>query len=258
MFETVAPEAFAKRSQRVFYQTLPVSLTLHALIIGGVALGLLNQLDFPTESPRQIRSYALVELPPPPPPPPPPAPKPVVQQRAAPVPQKLIEQAKLLAPQIIPDKIPDVVDTPPVAPVPLPPDAFANLNANSVATDGPGVAGGIDGGVGTAPPPPPPPDDGRLHIKRGQPVPNKAIRQEYPSYPEEGRIRGYEDYVTVRYVIGKDGKVKDITVIDKPYRAMFEDVVLRTVRQWRFSPYINANGEPEEVVHEMQFNFQLH
>lgn len=255
MFETVAPEAFAKRSQRVFYQTLPVSLTLHALVVGGIAIGLLNQLDFPTQSPRMIRAYALVELPPPPPPPPP-APKPVLQ-RAAPVPQKLIEQAKLLAPTVIPDKIPDVVDTPPIVPVPLPPDAFANLSPTSVGTDGPGVAGGIEGGVGTAPPPPPP-DDHRLHIARGQPVPNKAIRQEYPSYPEDGRIRGYEDYVTIRYVIGKDGKVKDITVIDKPYREMFQDVVLRTVRGWRFSPYINAEGEPEEVVHEVQFNFQLH
>ena len=256
MFETVAPEAFAKRSQRVFYQTLPVSLTLHALVIAGVAIGLLNQLDFPTESPHQTRAYVLTELPPPPPPPPPPAvPKPAAPQQQ--VPQKVIEAAKLLAPQIIPDKIPDVVDTPPIEPVPVPPDAFANLTPSSVG-DGNGVAGGIDGGVGVAPPPPPPPPDGRLHIKRGERVPNKAIRQEYPNYPEEARIRGYEDNVVVRYVIGKDGKVKDITVIDPPYRPMFADVVLRTLHGWRFTPYLNENGEPEEVVHEMQFNFQLH
>jgi len=252
MFETVAPEAFAKRSQRVFYQTLPVSLTLHALVIGGIAVSLLNQLDFPTESPRQVRAYALVELPPPPPPP---APKPVMQPHE--VPQKLIEAAKLLAPTVIPDKIPDVKDTPPIEPVPLPPHAFDNLTPTSIGADI-GIAGGIEGGLGTPPPPPPPPDDGRLHIKRGQNVPNKALRQEYPNYPEEGRIRGYEDNVTVRYVIGKDGRVKDVTVIDAPYRQMFADSVLKTIRDWRFSPYLNENGQPEEVVHEMQFNFQLH
>jgi TonB family protein len=174
------------------------------------------------------------------------------------VPQKLIDAAKLLAPTVIPDKIPDVVDTPPIQPVPLPPDAFKNLTPASVGVDV-GMAGGIEGGTGTPPPPPPPPpDDGRLHIKRGERVPNKAIRQEYPNYPEEARIRGYEDNVVVRYTIGKDGKVKDITVIDAPYRQMFADQVIHTLRGWKFSPYINENGEPEEVVHEVQFNFQLH
>lgn len=256
MFETVAPEAFAKRSHRVFYQTLPVSLTLHALVVAGIAITLLNQLDFPTESPRQVRAYELVELPPPPPPPPPPAPKPVLKPQE--VPQKLIDAAKLLAPTVIPDKIPDVKDTPPIQPVPLPPDAFANLTQNSVGVDV-GITGGIDGGTGTPPPPPPPPpDDGRLHIKLGEKVPNKALRQEYPSYPEEGRIRGYEDNVTVRYTIGKDGKVKDITIIDPPYRQMFADTVLHALHGWKFTPYLNENGQPEEVVHEMQFNFQLH
>src|SRR5438045_6763527 len=109
MFETVAPEAFAKRSNRVFYQTLPVSLTLHALVVAGIAVGLLNRLEFPTESPRLVRAYALIELPPPPPPPPP-APKPI--EKAPPIPKALIEQAKLLAPTVIPAKIPDVVDHP--------------------------------------------------------------------------------------------------------------------------------------------------
>jgi len=255
MFETVAPEAFAKRSHRVFYQTLPVSLTLHALVVAGIAVTLLNQLDFPTQSPRQVRAYELVALPPPPPPPPPPAPKPVLKPQQ--VPQKLIDAAKLLAPTVIPDKIPDVKDTPPIVPIPLPPDAFKNLTPNSVGIDV-GITGGIEGGTGTPPPPPPPPPDGRLHIKRGEQVPNKALRQEYPNYPEEARIRGYEDNVVVRYVIGKDGKVKDITVIDPPYRQMFADSVIHTLRDWKFTPYINADGEPEEVVHEVQFNFQLH
>ncbi|HEX7192206.1 MAG TPA: energy transducer TonB [Thermoanaerobaculia bacterium] len=245
-----------KRSHRVFYQTLPVSLTLHALVIGGIAVSLLNQLEFPTQSPRQVRAYALVELPPPPPPPPPPvAPKPVPAQQ---VPQKLIEAAKLLAPTVIPDKIPDVKDTPPIEPIPLPPDAFKNLTPTSIGADI-GIAGGIEGGLGVpAPPPPPPPSDGRLHIKRGERVPNKALRQEYPNYPDEARTRGYEDNVVVRYVIGKDGKVKDITIIDPPYRQMFADSVLKTLHDWRFTPYLNENGEPEEVVHEVQFNFQLH
>ena len=54
------------------------------------------------------------------------------------------------------------------------------------------------------------------------------------------------------------GRVKEITIIDPPYRQMFADTVLKSVRDWRFSPYLNESGQAEEVVHEMQFNFQLH
>ena len=86
----------------------------------------------------------------------------------------------------------------------------------------------------------------------------KALRQELVQYPDEGRTRGYEDSLTVRYVIGKDGRVKEVTLVDKPYRKMFEEAVFKCVKQWRFTPYINENGEPEEVVHDLQFNFQLH
>ena len=86
----------------------------------------------------------------------------------------------------------------------------------------------------------------------------KALRQEYPPYPDEGRLRGYEDNLKVRYVIGKDGRVKNIEVIDPPYREMFQYAVLHVMRDWRFTPYINEHGEAEEVVHEMSFIFQLH
>lgn len=259
MFETVAPEAFRKRSRRVFYQTLPVSITLHSAVIIAIGAALLNQLDFPTQSPPLVRAYMLAEPPPPPPPPPEPpkaVPKPPPDVKT--VPKHILDMAKLLAPTVIPDKVQPVDDTPPPPDMPIDLDAIAKIRnfpeKVAAAPEGPGVAGGSDGGV-MAPPPPP---DGRLHVARGKPLPMKALRQEYPVYPEEGRLRGYEDNLTVRYVIGKDGKVKDITVVNKPYRQMFEDAVMKYVSQWRFTPYINADGEPEEVVHEVQFNFQVH
>jgi protein TonB len=260
MFETVAPDAFVKRSRRVLYQTLPLSLTLHSAVIIAVGAVLLNHLDFPTQSPPVVRSYILAELPPPPPPPPEApkaAPKPP-PTAAKVVPPKVLEMAKLLAPTIIPDKIPDVVDNTPPPEGPIDMNAIAKITGVGDVAEGPGSPDGVVGGVGMPPPPAPKPPDGRLHVQRGKALPMKAIRQEYPVYPDEARTRGYEDNLTIRYVIGRDGRVKDITVLDKPYRQMFEDTVLKYVKQWRFSPYVNEEGQPEEVVHEVQFNFQVH
>jgi protein TonB len=157
---------------------------------------------------------------------------------------------------VIPDTVKPVDDSPPPPEGPVDMAAIAKIGGtgNLVGVEGPGVPGGTEGAVM----PPPPPPDNRLHVARGQPLPMKTLRQEYPVYPEEARLRGYEDNLTVRYIIGKDGRVKEITVIDHPYRKMFEEAVLKYVKDWRFTPYINADGQPEEVVHEVQFNFQVH
>src|SRR5438132_7304300 len=104
MFESVAPDAFTKRSHRIFYQTLPVSITAHVLVAIGVLAHILWRVDFPIESPRLVRAYVLTELPPPPPPPPPPPAAAKAQPVAAPPqPEK---PALDVAPTVIPDAIP--------------------------------------------------------------------------------------------------------------------------------------------------------
>src|SRR5258708_9467075 len=71
MFETVVPEIAKSRSRRVFYETLPVSIALHVIVIAACVVGVLWNVVFPSQSPRLIRAYSLVSIPPPPPPPPP-------------------------------------------------------------------------------------------------------------------------------------------------------------------------------------------
>lgn len=248
MFETVAPAAFVRPDRRVFYQTLPVSLTTHALAAGAILLGALWNVEFPLQSPALVRAYVLVSTPPTPPPPPP-------AQRPDPhlAPPKIAHPPRSmeLAPAIIPDTIPQIVDEPQVTEIPAVAEPVAVERGG--AADPGGAAGGVEGGVALPAPPP----DNRLHVARNQPLPMKALRQEYPPYPEEARLRGYEDSITVRYVIGKNGRVTEITVIDPPYRRMFEDIVRKTLRDWRFTPYVNEAGEVEEVVHELQVNFAL-
>ena len=253
MFESVAPEAFVRRSHRVFYQTLPVSITTHAIVAVSVLANIVWRVEFPIESPRLVRAYVLTEIPPPPPPPPPPTPV-----RAAPVPAPPTQKMPDVAPTVIPDAIPVVNNDPaPLEPHPVVAAAAPSGDDNSGAIVLPGALpggrpGGVEGGINLLLP------DNRVHIARDKPLPMRALRQEYPLYPEEGRLKMWEDNLTVRYVIGKDGRVKEITILDPPNRRIFEDSVRHAIRDWRFTPFFDADGQPQEVVHELTINFQLH
>ena len=67
MFETVAPEMAIRRSRRVLYETLPISIALHAIAAASILVGATWNVAFPTQSPRMYASYQLIATPPPPP-----------------------------------------------------------------------------------------------------------------------------------------------------------------------------------------------
>src|SRR5438067_10522357 len=105
MFETVAPETFEARSRKIFYETLPVSLALHALAIGAAVAVASWNIVFPVNSPKLMSIYGLAIIPETPPPPPlPPAGQPASQPVGAPRPVALPEP--IVAPTVIPDTIP--------------------------------------------------------------------------------------------------------------------------------------------------------
>jgi protein TonB len=255
MFETVAPEAFRTRSRRVLYETLPVSLVVHAFLIGGYLTHSMWTITFPTVSPKLLAPYSLVSIPDPPPPPTPPPPKPQHGTPAPPPPPPAL--AQIVAPTVIPDSIPVVQKSiplpPPDAPVIAAPVAEGGVKGGDIN----GVLGGelggrlhgVIGGVNFV-------DDGRVHIERGAPLPLTPIEQEYPSYPHKMAKKGIEDSVIVRYVIGKDGRVKDVTILDHANLPDFDEAAVTAIRKWRFHPMVR-NGEKVEVVHELLVNFQL-
>lgn len=257
MFETVAPEKFVPRSHKAAYESLPVSIVLHAVAIAAVIVGAAWNVAFPVQSPKLSRSYSLVTIPEPPPPPPPPAPPKAAvvqpQQQQAPV-----AIAEIVAPTIIPDVIPLVSNN-------LPPPV---LVPGAVAT---GVEGGVEGGiVGGVVSGTPGGEvggtkggtlggiitDGRVHIERDKPLPLHPVSQVYPVYPEDARLRHWEDSLVVRYIIGTDGRIKDVQVISHAERKVFEDTAVKAIRNWRFRPLIK-DGQATEVVHELTVNFRL-
>ena len=255
MFETVVPEAVAPRSRKLFYETLPLSLALHALAGGAVLLAGVWDVAFPMQSPKMYAAYQLIATPPPPPPPPPPP-----QVRAQVIPQTRAVPVKmpLVAPTIIPDEIPQVFDEP-VTDLPQIPVAEETgiAGGQEGGVDGGEVGGQIGGVIGGVAPPPPPVNPNQVEIKRDDPLPMGAISQEFPNYPEYAQRRMWEDTLVVRYIIGKDGRVKEVTIIRPPEREEFARESLSKIRHWRFHPYRDADGNPKEVAHELTVNFRL-
>jgi periplasmic protein TonB len=260
MFETVSPDAFVKRQRLIFYESLPMSIAIHAIAAGAVVAVAIAHTNFPTEPPRLIAAYSLAQ--PPPPPPPPPAKIANVQRI---VKQQVIPPQKEVAPTVVPDTIPVVQPVTTLAAV----EPQKEPDSGVVG----GVEGGMSGGVIGGDPIAGVPggviggqprgvlggflgEDGRVHFGRNQSLPLYVERQDYPEYPEWGRIRGYEDQVVIRYVIGKDGRVKELNVLEHPERKMFESPAVDAIKLWRFRPLL-VDGEAREVVHELVVYFRL-
>lgn len=246
MFETVLPETFEARSKRLFYETLPLSIALHAIGIGTAFVIAIWNVVFPLQSPRLVRAYSLASIPDPPPPPPPlaaaaPVPKHVDVPKLPPPPLD-----KIVAPTVIPDTIPQLPDPTPPPVVPAPEPAAAGIPLGGEMG---GKLHGVGGGIAF-------PEDGRVHIERNQQLPLLPVSQEYPTYPDEAKKKQLEDQVVVRYIIGKNGRVIDVQIIDHAKEPMFDQATVDAIRQWRFRPMIK-DGKPIEVVHELAVNFEI-
>jgi periplasmic protein TonB len=256
MFETVAPETVAPRSRKLFYESLPASIAAHGAIAVAILIASTWEVSFPHDSPRMHMQYSLEMTPTPPPPPPAPA----HRQQVAPKPVDLkpVKIDEIVAPTIIPDEIPDVPIMEAVE------HSVGEGTGGSPLVQGwtgpagegegtePGVPGGVEGGVGEELPP------NTVFIKRHQQLPMSMtpMSMVYPFYPDEARLRGWEDAVTVRYVIGRDGRVKSVEVLEPPQRPVFEKTVVKAISHWRFRPLMK-DGVAQEVIHELVVYFKL-
>src|SRR6185295_9504254 len=209
-------------------ETLPLAVAIHALAGAALILGAVWNVTLPEQSPKLYVAYSLLEVPTPPPPPPPPpeAPK-RVQPR--PEPQAVPVKMPLVAPTIIPDEIPLALPEP--APqleavaVPVPADGGAAGGEEGGVKTGEsgGELGGTIGGIAL-------PKPVLVEIQRDEPLPMRAVAKEFPPYPEYARTRGIEDTLVVRYIIGKDGYVKEVGIVRAPNLEDFASTTLSTIR----------------------------
>ena len=101
-----------------------------------------------------------------------------------------------------------------------------------------GVIGGVIGGTPGGVTGPVVDDRGRVVVPRDEKLDLFPISQDYPVYPWRAQKAGWEDWLVVRYVIGRNGRVKDVTVVVPADRKMFDDVAVEAIRNWRFRPMV--------------------
>jgi protein TonB len=252
MFETVAPEVFVGRRDRlVLYESLPLSIGLHVLAVAVSVSALEWRVFFPDMPPKLQMVYGVAESPSPAPPPPigvrHEAPK-----TSAPAPATT-SVSQPPAPEVAPAVIPEttVIEQLPIAPAAIsdiaPP---TQIIPEPVKVDAQpeGLPDGLNGGVLGK--------DGRVHFGLTSQLPLISLHRLYPEYPEEERKLGFEDDVVVRYVVGKDGKVKEVRVLIHPHRKPFEESTLKAMSEWQFRPLI-VDGQTREVVHSMVVRFRI-
>ena len=80
------------------------------------------------------------------------------------------------------------------------------------------------------------------------------IHQEVPSYPEVQKRRHQQGRVIFRAVIGEDGNVHDLNLIEG--ECAFAKSASEAVKKWRYSP-TTLNGEPVAVDTTITVTYQL-
>ena len=226
--------------------TLPLAYILEGLIMGVV---ILIPLIY-TEALPKAQLTTMLTAPPPPPPPPPPAavPPPKVQVH------RVTMEDLMKAPTVIPKTITKVKDEP----EPPPQESAGVVGGVPGGMPGGsagGVLGGIIGGMGGAPPPPPPPKPATKRIRVGGQVEQaKWIFHPNPEYPPLAKMARIQGTVRLEAIISKDGTIQDLKVLSG--HPLLVKSAIDAVSRWRYQPTL-LNGEPVEVVTEIDVNFML-
>jgi TonB family protein len=107
-----------------------------------------------------------------------------------------------------------------------------------------GVIGGVPGGV----------SGGVYTIGDGVSAPI-AIYKPDPGYTEAARVAKLEGYVVLSVVVGADGVVTDVNVVQPSDKGLTENAV-ETVKTWKFKPAVKA-GKPVPCRVTIEVSFKM-
>jgi periplasmic protein TonB len=263
-----------------------------ALLAGAVAISmgifalvpvLLRQTTLPSHFPQTSHALLIPVRPEPPPDPMTPEPESPVEIPEPPEPELTAELPEI--PEIDPPETKqpepmmevtqETVDTPlsdpPVldAPVPeppplqMPPLHAVALSALPVQSSPMNLA--VTLRVGKAAPPqamarpaaPPKPAGTRtqfgMHEVDEKPMSLAALK---PDYPFSAKRRGIEGYVTVQFLVDREGRTRDLKIVAAEPEGVFDQAVRSTVPRWRFKPGKKA-GRAVETWVERTIRFEL-
>ncbi len=118
-----------------------------------------------------------------------------------------------------------------------------------------GAPGGIPGGTPDAPPPPEISSTYKRPLTANEITnPPKRIKYVHPEYPWSAIRAKKEGLVIVEAVIGRDGKIKEVRIIQSS--PQFDTAAVDAVKKWEYTRTI-VDGEAREVLLIVRINFVL-
>lgn len=84
----------------------------------------------------------------------------------------------------------------------------------------------------------------------------RAVVKVPPSYTEEARKERIQGLVIVQTVIDRQGRIENVKVLKGLPHGLTEAAV-EAVRQWRFEPALDGDGNPVSVYYNLTINFRL-
>jgi TonB family protein len=96
---------------------------------------------------------------------------------------------------------------------------------------------------------------GRLKMG-GQVQATKLVHMVRPEYPPQMKAQGVEGTVLMRAVIGREGQVLNLEVMNTDVHPDLVQSAKEAVSQWRYQPTL-LNGEPVEIITEITVNYTL-
>jgi len=229
--------------------TVPIAYLVETALVG--ALLLFPLVHTQALSLAELKRQWVFVPSPPPPPPPPAAAKSAAVRRPQPT-----RPGELLIPTRIPETVGQFIDEP--EPLEGPGVVCPECLLGGVPG---GTKGGIPGSVlwtaQTSPPPPLAPLMPRkpMQIRVGGRVEAaRAISRPMPDYPPLARMARIQGTVRLEAVISTDGRIQNLRVLAG--HPLLVNAALEAVARWRYQPTL-LNGEPVEVVTEIDVNFAL-
>jgi protein TonB len=139
----------------------------------------------------------------------------------------------------------------PIPPIPVPSNSdFRTSVTESPVTPGP-IIGNDPGPIAIDPPAPSPP----LPLVAPEVDPRYADAFQ-PTYPAAERRANRDGRVTVRVLVGTDGRVKQIERVAATSDAFWQVTMERAMRAWRFKP-ATRGSVPVEAWRTMSLSFRM-
>lgn len=84
----------------------------------------------------------------------------------------------------------------------------------------------------------------------------RVIKSYPPRYPISAKIKNIEGKVIIKFVVTKEGTVRDIEVIESFPIGVFDEAAIKCIEKFRFEP-ATKNGKPFDVTAKMPIEFTL-